>query len=53
MVDDAHGIGVLGGAGGGTLDALGLSVEQVPILMGTLGKDWVPPVPLSPAARAH
>ena len=38
MVDDAHGLGVLGREGRGTLDHLGLRVDQVPILMGTLGK---------------
>ncbi|TVP57306.1 MAG: 8-amino-7-oxononanoate synthase [Halomonadaceae bacterium] len=38
MVDDAHGIGVLGAQGGGVLSHFGLSPEQVPVLMGTLGK---------------
>lgn len=38
MVDDAHGLGVLGRDGGGTLAHFGLGVEAVPILMGTLGK---------------
>nr|VFJ63080.1 MAG: 8-amino-7-oxononanoate synthase [Candidatus Kentron sp. FW] len=38
MVDDAHGLGVLGANGGGSLSHFGLGVEQVPILMGTLGK---------------
>ncbi len=38
MVDDAHGIGVLGKTGGGLLEQEGLGQEQVPILMGTLGK---------------
>ena len=38
MVDDAHGLGVLGERGGGTLEHFGLGVEEVPILMGTLGK---------------
>ena len=37
-VDDAHGFGVLGENGGGSLQALGLSAEQVPVYMGTLGK---------------
>lgn len=38
LVDDAHGIGVLGSEGRGTLDHFGLTSEQAPILMGTLGK---------------
>lgn len=38
MVDDAHGLGVLGAHGGGALEQLGLSQREVPILMGTLGK---------------
>ncbi len=38
LVDDAHGIGVLGRDGRGTLDHFGLDAEHVPILMGTLGK---------------
>ncbi|MCP4996482.1 MAG: 8-amino-7-oxononanoate synthase [Gammaproteobacteria bacterium] len=38
MVDDAHGLGVLGESGAGTLEYLGLDIEAVPILMGTLGK---------------
>ncbi|MBU0655907.1 MAG: 8-amino-7-oxononanoate synthase [Gammaproteobacteria bacterium] len=38
MVDDAHGIGTLGETGAGLLEAEGLSQDDVPILMGTLGK---------------
>ncbi|MBK1654288.1 8-amino-7-oxononanoate synthase [Allochromatium vinosum] len=38
MVDDAHGLGVLGHEGRGSLDHCGLGPEDVPILMGTLGK---------------
>ena len=38
MVDDAHGLGVLGREGRGTLEQLGLGIDEVPILMGTLGK---------------
>ncbi len=38
MVDDAHGIGVLGHSGGGCLQHFGLGLNEVPILMGTLGK---------------
>lgn len=40
MVDDAHGIGVLGENGGGTVEHFGLSMAQVPILVGTLGKGF-------------
>ncbi|MDH3831547.1 MAG: 8-amino-7-oxononanoate synthase [Gammaproteobacteria bacterium] len=38
MVDDAHGLGVTGPGGRGTVAQAGLDLEQVPILMGTLGK---------------
>ncbi len=38
MVDDAHGLGVVGADGGGTLRVAGLSQRQAPVLMGTLGK---------------
>ncbi len=38
MVDDAHGLGVLGDTGRGTLEMYCLETEDVPILMGTLGK---------------
>ncbi|CAB1276993.1 8-amino-7-oxononanoate synthase [Candidatus Nitrosacidococcus tergens] len=38
MVDDAHGLGVLGDQGRGTLEYLKLNEAQVPILIGTLGK---------------
>lgn len=38
MVDDAHGFGVLGNTGGGLVQESGLSVADVPILIGTLGK---------------
>ncbi len=38
LVDDAHGIGVLGKNGAGSLEHLSLGVDEVPILMGTLGK---------------
>jgi len=37
-VDDAHGLGVLGEEGRGSLDHMGLEQAEVPILMGTLGK---------------
>ncbi|MDX1756768.1 MAG: 8-amino-7-oxononanoate synthase [Marinobacter sp.] len=38
VVDDAHGVGVLGSRGGGSLEHLGLSEDEVPLLIGTLGK---------------
>jgi 8-amino-7-oxononanoate synthase len=38
MVDDAHGLGVVGPGGRGTVAQAGLGLEQVPVLMGTLGK---------------
>ena len=38
LVDDAHGLGVLGAHGGGSLEQAGLGAAQVPLLMGTLGK---------------
>ena len=38
MVDDAHGLGVIGKQGRGTVDHFGLDQSQAPILMGTLGK---------------
>jgi 8-amino-7-oxononanoate synthase len=37
-VDDAHGLGVLGPQGAGSVAAAGLGVDEVPLLMGTLGK---------------
>ena len=38
MLDDAHGFGVLGEKGAGICEEAGLSQQQVPILMATLGK---------------
>ena len=38
MVDDAHGLGTLGTGGGGIVEHFGLGVDQVPVLVGTLGK---------------
>ncbi len=38
MVDDAHGIGVVGPGGRGSVAEAGLSQQQVPLLVGTLGK---------------
>ena len=38
MVDDAHGFGPLGANGGGIVEHFGLSQDDVPVLIGTLGK---------------
>ena len=38
MVDDAHGFGCLGTNGGGVAEHFGLSQQQLPVLVGTLGK---------------
>lgn len=38
MVDDAHGLGVIGDGGKGSLSVHNLSPTEAPILMGTLGK---------------
>ncbi|MBP8853207.1 MAG: 8-amino-7-oxononanoate synthase [Moraxellaceae bacterium] len=38
MVDDAHGFGMLGAQGGGVAEHFGLGVQNIPVLMGTLGK---------------
>lgn len=38
MVDDAHGLGVLGAEGAGSIVEAGLSQTDVPVLMATLGK---------------
>jgi 8-amino-7-oxononanoate synthase len=38
LVDDAHGLGVLGARGRGSLELAGLNAQQVPLLVGTLGK---------------
>ncbi|MCH9698939.1 MAG: 8-amino-7-oxononanoate synthase [Gammaproteobacteria bacterium] len=38
MVDDAHGIGVLGQQGRGSLQLSGIDQQQAPVLMATLGK---------------
>ena len=37
-IDDAHGFGVLGEEGLGTVELHNLSQQQVPVLMGTFGK---------------
>jgi 8-amino-7-oxononanoate synthase len=38
MVDDAHGFGVLGTHGAGSVEVSGLSQTEVPVFMATLGK---------------
>jgi 8-amino-7-oxononanoate synthase len=38
VVDDAHGIGVLGNKGRGSLEQCGVSGDAAPVLVGTLGK---------------
>ncbi|MEE4818403.1 8-amino-7-oxononanoate synthase [Pseudomonas alliivorans] len=40
MVDDAHGFGPLGANGAGLVEHFGLSMEDVPVLIGTLGKSF-------------
>lgn len=39
-VDDAHGLGVVGGTGAGVLEKLKLTQKQVPLLIGTFGKSF-------------
>jgi 8-amino-7-oxononanoate synthase len=38
IVDDAHGLGVLGATGRGSCEHFGLSSDDVPVLVGTFGK---------------
>ena len=38
VVDDAHGVGVLGDTGRGSVEHCRLSADDVPVLVGTLGK---------------
>ncbi len=38
VVDDAHGLGVMGPTGRGAVEMHGLSADAVPVLIGTLGK---------------
>jgi 8-amino-7-oxononanoate synthase len=38
IVDDAHGLGVIGANGGGVLEHFELGSDAVPVLVGTLGK---------------
>jgi len=38
VVDDAHGLGVIGATGRGAVEHFGLDTDAVPVLVGTLGK---------------
>ncbi|MBS0417517.1 MAG: 8-amino-7-oxononanoate synthase [Proteobacteria bacterium] len=38
VVDDAHGLGVIGNTGRGAVEHFGLDADAVPVLVGTLGK---------------
>ena len=38
IVDDAHGLGVIGVKGHGTVEHFGLDADDVPVLVGTFGK---------------
>jgi 8-amino-7-oxononanoate synthase len=40
MVDDAHGFGTLGATGGGIVEHFGLGMDDVQVLVGTLGKGF-------------
>lgn len=40
MVDDAHGFGPLGATGAGIVEHFGLGLDDVPVLIGTLGKSF-------------
>jgi 8-amino-7-oxononanoate synthase len=40
MVDDAHGFGTLGATGAGIVEHFGLGLDDVPVLIGTLGKGF-------------
>ncbi|MGH1430340.1 MAG: 8-amino-7-oxononanoate synthase [Neptuniibacter sp.] len=40
MVDDAHGFGCLGKHGGGCAESFDMSVDQLQVLVGTLGKGF-------------
>ncbi|MBD8683174.1 8-amino-7-oxononanoate synthase [Pseudomonas sp. CFBP 13719] len=40
MVDDAHGFGALGATGGGIVEHVGLGMDDVQVLVGTLGKGF-------------
>ena len=53
MVDDAHGIGVLGEGGRGSVAQLGLSPDEVPLLVGTFGKALGTSGAFCAASRLH
>ena len=38
MIDDAHGLGVLGETGGGSIESQGVNTNDVDVLVGTFGK---------------
>ncbi len=38
VVDDAHGLGVVGATGRGSCELFGLDAKQIPVLIGTFGK---------------
>ena len=40
LVDDAHGFGALGATGGGIVEHFGLGIDDVQVLVGTLGKGF-------------
>ncbi len=40
MVDDAHGFGPLGANGAGIVEHFGFGIDDVPVLIGTLGKSF-------------
>lgn len=40
IVDDAHGIGVIGKTGAGVLEECGLNQRDIPLLIGTFGKSF-------------
>ncbi len=40
MVDDAHGFGALGATGGGIVEHFGLGMDDVQVMVGTLGKGF-------------
>lgn len=40
LMDDAHGLGVIGEHGGGSMEVRGLTPRDLPLLVGTLGKGF-------------